>query len=150
MTDTTTTPTTTDDGPAAEGTAARDAFEAALQAVLTPEQLERHGLGALPARELRWALGASLVKDVTERLGDGFVVDVLDEVVITWTELPPGGSHVVRRLGLVPGVLFKDWRPVAASLTMWGNASELATGSVVAIAATAVDGTEYVLGISHT
>jgi hypothetical protein len=64
--------------------------------------------------------------------------------------LPPGGSHVVRRLGLVPGVLIKDWRPVAASLTMWGNASELATGPVVAIAATAVDGTEYVLGISRT
>ena len=139
-----------DDGPAAVGTAARDAADAALVSILTPEQLDRYGIGALPPRELRWAISDSLIADVKARLGDGFVVDVLDEVIITWTELPPGGAHVVRRLGLVPGVLLKDWRPVAASLTRWGNASELATGPVVAIAATAVDGTKYVLGISHT
>ena len=138
------------DGPAAVGTAARDAADAALVGILTPEQLERHAIGALPARELRWAVLNALVNSVAERLGDGFLVDVIEEVVPTWGELPPGGFHVVRRLGLVPGVLFVDWRPVGGRLTRWGNASELATGPVVAIAATADDGTEYVLGVSRT
>ena len=121
-----------------------------IEAVLTPEQLERHAIGALPPREMRWALADALVKSLAERLGDGFIVDVLVEVVTTWGELPPGGFHVVRRLGLVPGVLFVDWHPVGGRLTRWGNASELATGPVVAIAATADDGTEYVLGVSRT
>jgi hypothetical protein len=139
-----------------------------IEAVLTPEQLERHAIGALPARELCWALGAALIAAVAERLGDGFHVDVMDQVdgvqagvqplsggcldgvTVAWGELPPGGFHVVRRLGLVPGVLFVDWRPVGGRLTRWGNASELATGPVVAIAATADDGTEYVLGVSRT
>ena len=138
------------DGPAAVGTAARDAADAALVSILTPEQLERHAIGALPPREMRWALADALVKGVAERLGDGFHVDVLDEVVPTWGELPPGGFHIVRRLGLVPGVLLKDWHPVGGRLIKWGNASELATGPVVAIAATADDGTEYVLGVSRT
>ena len=137
------------DGPSAVGTAARDAADA-LVGILTPEQLERHAIGALPPREMRWALADALVKSLSERLGDGFHVDVLDHDVPTWGELPPGGFHVVRRLGLVPGVLFKDWHPVGGRLTKWGNASELATGPVVAIAAAVDDGTEYVLGVSRT
>lgn len=138
------------DRPAAVGTAARDATDAALVSILTPEQLERHGIGALPPREMRWALADALVKSLAERLGDGFHVDVLDEVVPTWGELPPGGFHVVCRLGFIIGALVDDWRAVGGHLTKFGNASELATGPVVAIAATADDGTEYVLGVSRT
>lgn len=109
--------------------------EAAVCSALDPEQVQRRALGALPDGELTQALLDDLVRRLERALGDDYSVGPLDEVIIRWGELPRGGSDVARALDQL------------ACVDEWGDASDLASGPVVAVRALALDGTEYLLGV---
>jgi hypothetical protein len=134
--------------------AAVDSLDA-IAACLDADQRDRRALGALPAAELRFALGTAIIASVQARLGDAFVVDMLDDAPSHhWGELPRGGGEIVRRLNLV-GDDENEWRPIGGCrLSGFGNASELATGPVVVVSAIAAVGfdasLEYFLGVSRT
>jgi len=130
--------------------AAVDSLDA-IAACLDADQRDRRALGALPVAELRFALGTAIIASVQARLGDAFVVDMLDAPSHHWGELPRGGGEIVRRLNLVGD----EWYPIGGTrLSGFGNASELATGPVVVVSAIADAGFdlsfEYFLGISRT
>ena len=112
--------------------------EAAICSVLDPEQVSRRALGALPDGELQQALVDDLVRRIERALGDGYSVGPLDEAVVRWGELPRGGSDVARALDQL------------ACVEEWGDASDLATGPLVAVRALALDGTEYLLAVEPT
>jgi len=119
---------------AAEEAEAREAL-AQLEACLDPEQVARHRLGALPDSELTQALLDDLVRRIERAVGPDYSVGPLDEVVVRWGELPRGGSDVARSLDQL------------ACVEEWGDASDLASGPLVAVRAVAVDGTEYLLAV---
>ena len=112
--------------------------EAAICSALDPEQVQRRALGALPDGELRRALIDDLVRRIERAVGPDYSVgplDTVDTVVIRWGELPRGGSDVARVLDQL------------ACVDEWGDASDLASGPLVAVCAVALDGTEHMLGI---
>jgi hypothetical protein len=109
--------------------------EAAICSALDPEQVQRRALGALPDGELRRALIDDLVRRIERAVGPDYSVGPLDTVVVRWGELPRGGSDVARALDQL------------ACVDEWGDASDLASGPVVAVCAIALDGTEHMLGI---
>jgi hypothetical protein len=112
--------------------------EAAICSVLDPEQVSRRALGALPDGELQQALVDDLVRRIERALGDSYSVGPLDEATVRWGELPRGGSDVARALDQL------------ACVEEWGDASDLATGPLVAVRALALDGTEYLLAVEPT
>jgi hypothetical protein len=109
--------------------------EAAICSALDPEQVQRRALGALPDGELTQALLDDLVRRIERAVGPDYAVGPLDEVVVRWGELPRGGSDVAHALDQL------------ACIDEWGDASDLASGPLVAVCAIALDGTEYVLGV---
>jgi hypothetical protein len=109
--------------------------EATICSALDPEQVQRRALGALPDGELRRALLDDLVRRIERAVGPDYSVGPLDEVVVCWGELPRGGSDVARALDQL------------ACVDEWGDASDLASGPVVAVCAIALDGTKHMLGI---
>jgi len=142
---------------AAANAAERAAEEAAaaeatgrIEACLDPEQVARRRLGALPEREERRAVEAEIVGRVRAAVGDDYSVSLVEvggddeadeadgdvDVDVRWGELPRGGSDVVASLAQLGDV-------------EWGDASDLATGPVVAVRVEDARGDERTLLIER-
>jgi hypothetical protein len=112
---------------AAEEAKAREGEDAIL-AVLDPDQRARRALGALPDHELHVAVDDALLHELQKIVGDAYSVDLVadedeDDVDVRWGELPRGGGDVAAQL---------HGQNVVAE---WGDASDLATGALVAVRA---------------
>ena len=115
------------DRRAAEEAKAREAEDAIL-AILDPDQRARRALGALPDHELHGAVDDALLHELQKIVGDAYSVDLVadedeDDVDVRWGELPRGGGDVAAQL---------HGQNVVAE---WGDASDLATGPLVAVRA---------------
>jgi hypothetical protein len=115
------------DKRAAEEAQAREAEDAIL-AILDPDQRARRALGALPDHELHVAVDDALLHELQTIVGDAYSVSLVvredaDDVDVRWGELPRGGGDVASRLHGQHAV------------EEWGDASDLATGPVVAVRA---------------